>query len=362
MAAKDAKAPAKDAPKKIALYSPMYYAMCGIGGILSCGLTHTFVTPLDLVKCNAQVNKEMFPNTVQGFKAIYTGKASSMGFRTGFAGLAKGWAPTLVGYSLQGLGKFGFYELFKHEFAKPFSAEDAFKYRDLIYCASSASAEFLADIALCPFEAVKVRVQTNPAFARGLMDGLPKIIKTEGFGNLYAGLTPLWARQIPYTVIKFVAFERIAEAIYKRLPKKKEDMSKVEQMGVIFTAGYAAGILCGAVSHPADTMVSKVNKLKMDGGIVDKMKAIYSGTKDIPGIGFKGLWAGFGPRVFMIGTLTGLQWFIYGAFKAQVGLPTPGAAGPAPAASAKPAVGAAPVAAAAKKPDPPKAAEAPKKH
>ena len=31
----------------------------------------------------------------------------------GVRGLAKGWAPTFVGYSLQGLGKFGFYEVFK---------------------------------------------------------------------------------------------------------------------------------------------------------------------------------------------------------------------------------------------------------
>jgi solute carrier family 25 phosphate transporter 3 len=31
----------------------------------------------------------------------------------GVRGLGKGWAPTLVGYSMQGLGKFGFYELFK---------------------------------------------------------------------------------------------------------------------------------------------------------------------------------------------------------------------------------------------------------
>lgn len=28
-------------------------------------------------------------------------------------GLAKGWAPTFIGYSMQGLCKFGFYEVFK---------------------------------------------------------------------------------------------------------------------------------------------------------------------------------------------------------------------------------------------------------
>lgn len=32
-----------------------YYALCGFGGILSCGLTHTAVVPLDLIKCRIQV-------------------------------------------------------------------------------------------------------------------------------------------------------------------------------------------------------------------------------------------------------------------------------------------------------------------
>jgi len=40
---------------KIEMYSPAFYAACTAGGILSCGLTHMTVTPLDLVKCNMQV-------------------------------------------------------------------------------------------------------------------------------------------------------------------------------------------------------------------------------------------------------------------------------------------------------------------
>jgi solute carrier family 25 phosphate transporter 3 len=162
---------------------------------------------------------------------------------------------------------------------------------------------------------------------------MPKMISQEGFGNLYASIGPLWARQVPYTIIKFVAFERIAEFFYKYIEKsfgkKKSDLSKVEQMGVIFSAGYIAGVLCGAVSHPADTMVSKINKLKMSGGIGQKMGVIYYGTKEAPGIGFAGLWKGFGPRVFMIGTLTGLQWFIYDTVKVTFGIPTTGSAPPA---------------------------------
>jgi len=73
------------------------------------------------------------------------------------------------------------------------------------------------------------------------------------------------------------------------------------------------------VSHPADTLVSKINKSKMPGSFGQKASAIYKE------IGFGGLWKGFTPRVVMIGTLTGLQWFIYGAFKSYMGLPAPGA-------------------------------------
>jgi solute carrier family 25 (mitochondrial phosphate transporter), member 3 len=316
--------------KPIELFSSTYFAMCGIGGILSCGLTHTAVTPLDLVKCNAQTNAKAFPSFVQGFKNIYSGKVNNLGFSPGLKGVVRGWAPTLVGYSLQGLCKFGFYEYFKWSYGNLIGAENSIKYKSLLYTAASSSAEFIADIALCPFEAVKVRVQTSPQFARGLVDGMGRIIREEGAGNLFAGLVPLWARQVPYTIIKFVAFERIAEGVYGAIKsstgRTKADMNMTEQMGVVFASGYLAGIICGAVSHPADTMVSKINKVQSAGGVGEKMKIIYSGTKDAPGIGFKGLWAGFWPRVVMIGTLTGLQWFIYGAFKGAVGLPTPGAA------------------------------------
>lgn len=46
------------APKesRIPMHSPMYYAACTAGGIFSCGVTHMAVTPLDLVKCNMQIN------------------------------------------------------------------------------------------------------------------------------------------------------------------------------------------------------------------------------------------------------------------------------------------------------------------
>lgn len=48
--------PAASEPGKIPMYSAEFYAACTVGGILSCGITHTGVTPLDIVKCNMQVH------------------------------------------------------------------------------------------------------------------------------------------------------------------------------------------------------------------------------------------------------------------------------------------------------------------
>jgi solute carrier family 25 phosphate transporter 3 len=40
-------------------------------------------------------------------------------------------------------------------------------------------------------------------------------------------------------------------------------------------------------------------------------------------LGMKGLWAGLGPRIIMVGTLTALQWFIYDSVKVALRLPRP---------------------------------------
>ena len=50
--------------------SAKYYALCGVGGLLSCGVTHTLMTPLDMVKCRIQANPAKYKSTVNGFKVL----------------------------------------------------------------------------------------------------------------------------------------------------------------------------------------------------------------------------------------------------------------------------------------------------
>jgi hypothetical protein len=41
--------------KQVQLYTPKYYALCAMGGVLACGLTHTSVVTVDILKCRKQV-------------------------------------------------------------------------------------------------------------------------------------------------------------------------------------------------------------------------------------------------------------------------------------------------------------------
>ena len=207
------------------------------------------VTPLDLVKCRRQVDSKIYSSNISAWRTIYKAE--------GLRGVFFGWSPTFVGYSFQGAGKYGFYEVFKYAYGdKMFPNAN----KTVVYLAASASAEFLADIALCPLEAIKVRMQTTiPPFASTLREGWGKVTAKEGIGGLYKGLYPLWGRQIPYTMVKFATFETTVNYIYATLGKPKESYNTLQQTGVSFLGGYIAGIGCAVISHPADVMVSKLN-------------------------------------------------------------------------------------------------------
>ncbi|GAA0183922.1 mitochondrial carrier protein [Lithospermum erythrorhizon] len=219
------------------MFSPAYYGACTAGVRIL--LTHMTVTPLDLVKCNMQ--------------------------------------------------------LMLQDLAGP---ENAIKYKTFIYLAGSASAELIADVALCPFEAVKGRRRW-----RALQGTCSTLGKTDS---------------IP--MMKFATFETIVKNLFKyAIPTPKDQCTKGFQLGVSFVGGYVAGVFCAIVSHPADNLVSFLNNATgaTVGDAVNKLGVMGLCTRGLP------------LRIVMIGTLTGAQWGSYDAFKVFVGLPTTGGAAPA---------------------------------
>lgn len=52
----DARKYATDGHPNQVVHDNIYYLKCMVGGVLSCGLTHTAVVPLDIAKCKMQGN------------------------------------------------------------------------------------------------------------------------------------------------------------------------------------------------------------------------------------------------------------------------------------------------------------------
>lgn len=107
-------------------------------------------------------------------------------------------------------------------------------------------------------------------------------------------------------------------------------------------------MFCAIVSHPADSVVSVLNKEKGSSASQVLMRLGFKG-KSLPSCisycllsfvflrdflfpGFlcscfllcsTGVWKGLFARIIMIGTLTALQWFIYDSVKVYFRLPRP---------------------------------------
>ena len=105
----------------------------------------------------------------------------------GAGALLTGLGPTVVGYAIQGAFKFGGYEFWKKQAIEYFGVDKARENRQAIYLGASAIAEFFADIALCPLEATRIRLVSNPEFAGGLASGFGRILREEGPLAFYAG-------------------------------------------------------------------------------------------------------------------------------------------------------------------------------
>ncbi|KFY44162.1 hypothetical protein V494_01605 [Pseudogymnoascus sp. VKM F-4513 (FW-928)] len=282
------------------------YSRFAVAGALCCSITHGALTPVDVVKTRIQLDPATYNRgLIGGFRQVIA--------KEGAGALLTGLGPTFAGYFLQGAFKFGGYEFFKQQSIGLVGYETAANNRTAVYLASAACAEFFADVALCPLEATRIRLVSEPTYANGLIGGFSKMLKTEGVGSFYAGFGPLLFKQVPYTMAKFVVYEKVVEAVYKKIDKSS--LSDGAQTGVNLGSGLIAGFAAALISQPADTMLSKINKTKGAPGEGTTSRLIKIAKE----LGLRGSYTGIGARLFMVGTLTAGQFAIYGDVKKAIG-------------------------------------------
>jgi solute carrier family 25 phosphate transporter 3 len=283
-------------------YDFMYYVRAALAGGICCGITHGALCPVDVVKTRIQLDPVKYnKGLVGGIRQVMQ--------EEGTAGLATGLGPTVVGYFIQGWFKFGGVEFFKVNFAHSLGEEKAWNNKTGIYLLSSALAEFVADVFLCPLEATRIRLVSNPSFANGLFPAATRLLKEEGIlKGFYSGFGPILFKQIPYTMAKFSVQGEAAEQIARGMGSPLSELTGATKLSVSLASGVLAGVAAAIISHPADTLLSKVNKAGA-GGEGPIMTRLVNIAKDI---GFYKLCTvGLGARCVMIGTLTAGQFLLF---------------------------------------------------
>ncbi|CAH0016861.1 unnamed protein product [Clonostachys rhizophaga] len=282
-------------------------------GALAATSTHAAATPIDVVKTRIQVD-----DALKGYNMVRA--ARQIVSKEGASALLTGFGPTAMGYLAQGGAKFAGYEFFKKQYISLAGGIDkAVDRRTAVYLGASATAEFFADILLCPLEATRIRLVSQRGYASGLTTGFARMAREEGLRGFYSGFVPLLFKQVPFAVGQFSVHEAVNEVIFRAMgPERKAKLSKLESTGVELTSGLAAGAAAAVLSHPADTLLSAINKGAGDPkqGATSRMFQLARefGPKKL-------LTSGLGPRLVMTCALVSGQFVIYAQCKALTGAP-----------------------------------------
>ena len=292
-------------------FTPANYVQFFAAGGLGATITHGGLTPIDVVKTRLQLEPA-------GTKETMLSMAKNIARHDGPGGLLAGFGPTAVGYLIQGGSKFCGYEFFKkHAIDWLGSREKALEYRQAIYLGSASCAEVIATTLLTPLEAARIRMVSERGFAKGLVSALTRLFREDGIRGYYAGYIPILFKQVPYAIGQFYTNEMMHNLVNTMVPRETlQKTGKVGEVTVQLGCGIVAGIAAAVLSHPADTLLSKMNRGgDKQGSALMKLCVTAKETGPI------GIWAGLNTRMLMTAILVSGQFLIYEQTKQAFGAP-----------------------------------------
>jgi len=278
-----------------------------IAGGVCAATSHGITTPIDVVKTKMQAQPEVYN---QGMTAATLAILKS----DGPSALLGGLGPTVVGYGIEGAMKFGVYEVMK-----PVMAALLQQRTTLAYILASIIAGAVASILLCPMEAARIRVVTDPEYkGMGLLQTLPKLIKEDSLFGLFGGIYAMLSKQVPYTIGKQVSFDIVATFLYAKLGGKDIKAEDLKWIVSVLSA-FVASIFACISSQPGDMILTETYKGSKGTGFVGVIQHIYN-TKG----GVSGFFTGTGARIVHVSSIITSQLVIYDIVKQLLGLPATG--------------------------------------
>ena len=299
------------------------------GGICA-SFSHAIATPIDVIKTRQQVDEGDFVSSTgtnsgdvqerqlqqqqqqqQHAKGVFT-TISELLKKEGPGILLAGLGPTVVGYFFEGAFKFGIYELLKAP------VQEVLASKFLAFIVAGTGAGVIASFVLCPMEALRIRLVSEPHFTeKGWIDGGLSIIENEGVQGLSKGITAMLSKQVPYTVVKQVSFDFFTSLFYSfsavsvMLAGPASDNVK---FGISITSAFIAAVLSCLASQPGDMLLSVVNAHQGKKKVSDFVKDIVSAD------GVAGFFVGIKARMAHIVLIVTTQLVIYDAVKMLMGI------------------------------------------
>ncbi|CAN0838693.1 Adenine nucleotide transporter BT1, chloroplastic/mitochondrial [Linum grandiflorum] len=158
-----------------------------------------------------------------------------------------------------------------------------------------------------PLELLKTRLTVQRGVYDNLLDALVKIVREEGPGELYRGLTPSLIGVVPYAAANYWAYDTLRKA-YKKAFKK-------EEIGNVMTLliGSAAGAISSTATFPLEVARKQMQAGALNGGQYTSMLHALTGILEKEGLG--GLYRGLGPSCLKLVPAAGISFMCYEACK-----------------------------------------------
>jgi hypothetical protein len=162
------------------------------------------------------------------------------------------------------------------------------------------------DVTGAEAKAEKEEEEDDDVKANGMVAMVTHMAKEGSLGELFAGLGPAVVGEIPFMMAKFAVFDAVSKAIYALFPTASDTVAL--SLAVSLVSGMTAGVAAAVVSHPFDTLTTKVTQYSQQrrgGGIFAAVRDIY-GQGGVGGF-FKGTF----PRAVKSAANIAIQFFLY---------------------------------------------------
>ncbi|KAF2310650.1 hypothetical protein GH714_016064 [Hevea brasiliensis] len=267
-----------------------------ISGGIAGAVSRTAVAPLETIRTHLMVGScghstiEVFDNIMKndGWKGL---------FRGNFVNVIR-VAPS------KAIELFAYDTVLKHLTPKPGEKQK-------LPAPASSIAGAVAGVSstLCtyPLELLKTRLTVQRGVYKNLFDAFLKIVREEGPGELYRGLTPSLIGVVPYAAANYFAYDTLKKA-YKKAFKKQE----IENVMTLLI-GSAAGAISSTATFPLEVARKHMQAGALNGRQYQNM--LHALASILEKEGLAGLYRGLGPSCMKLVPAAGISFMCYEACK-----------------------------------------------